>query len=298
MGAQTMKYFDYRENKQQGTFDFPIAFYHIDENNPHYQMPYHWHPEYEIIRILEGSFQLTIDGHLLTAQKNDILFIEGGTLHGGIPEGCIYECLVFDMRLLVSNNKLCNRHIQQLIRHETTISLKLPHKPDILSKTIDKLFLSMYEKKPGYEFITQGAFYNLFGIILESNLLQTNDTTHPTAASVQINRIKDVLNYIEDHYSEQISLEDMSKVAGLSPRYFCRYFRKMTQNTPMEYLNYFRIECACEQLSDMQLSITEVALNCGFNDISYFIKAFRKAKGTTPKQYKETSRRLSQKRPY
>lgn len=292
-----MKYFDYRENKQQGTFDFPIAFYHVEESHSHYQMPYHWHPEYEILRILKGSFQLTIDGQLLIAKENDILFIEGGTLHGGIPDDCIYECLVFDMRLLVSNNKLCNKHIQQLIRHETSVSLKLPNESDTLNRIIDRLFLSMNEKRPGYEFIIQGSLYHLFGIIIEAKLLKINDTAHPTAATLQINRIKDVLNYIEDHYSEQISLEDMSKVAGLSPRYFCRYFRKMTQNTPMEYLNYFRIECACEQLAEMQLSITEVALNCGFNDISYFIKAFRKAKGVTPKKYKESSKRLSDKLP-
>jgi AraC-like DNA-binding protein len=106
-------------------------------------------------------------------------------------------------------------------------------------------------------------------------------------------RFKDVLNYIEEHYTESISLEDMARVAGLSPRYFCRFFRKMTQCTPTEYLNYYRIECACEQLAEVTVSITDVALNCGFNDISYFIKAFHKAKGITPRQYKEANRKIS-----
>ncbi len=289
-----MKYFDYREEKQQGTYDFPLAFYHVESNHSHYQMPYHWHPEYEILRVLKGSFQLTVDGQLLTAGKDDILMIQGGTLHGGIPDDCIYECIVFDMRLLLGNNKLCNKQLQLLMRQEMSTVLQLPLEPASLSNIIDELFLAMSEKKPGYEFITQGALYTLFGIIFEANLLRAS-VVQPAASSLQITRFKNVLNFIEEHYSEQISLEDMSGIANLSPRYFCRFFRKMTQCTPTEYLNYFRIECACEQLTQMPLTITEVALNCGFNDISYFIKAFHKAKGVTPKKYKDANRQYASK---
>jgi AraC-like DNA-binding protein len=287
-----VKYSDYREDKQQGTPDFPIAFYHVEASHSYYQMPYHWHPEYEIIRIIEGSFQFTVDGHLLIAKKNDILFIQSGTLHGGIPDNCIYECIVFDMKLLLGNNKLCNRQIQQLMRHEISIPLKLPEEPSYLKQTIDELFISMSNKKTGYEFIVQGTLYKMLGIIFEARLVYANSFSQP-ASPGQIKRFKDVINYIENHYFEQISLEDMSRIADLSPRYFCRFFRKMTQSTPTEYLNYYRIECACDQLVRMQCSITEVALNCGFNDISYFIKAFHRAKGVTPKQYREAGRKSS-----
>lgn len=287
-----MKYLDYREDKMQGTFDFPIAFYHVESNHPRYQMPYHWHPEYEIIRILRGIFQLTIDGQQIYANEGDVIFIQGGTLHGGVPEDCIYECIVFDMRILLSNNKLCSRQIQQLMRHEMAVSLNLSGNSGALKQAVEHLFKAMDEKKPGYEFLTQGALYTLLGIIFEEGACRVN-TSPSNASSQQIKRFKDVLNYIEQHYTESISLEDMARVADLSPRYFCRFFRKMTQCTPTEYLNYYRIECACEQLAEIQISITDVALNCGFNDISYFIKAFHKAKGVTPKQYKESNRQLA-----
>ena len=71
----------------------------------------------------------------------------------------------------------------------------------------------------------------------------------------------------------------------MNPKYFCRYFRSMTERTPIDYLNYYRIECACEMLSTKDISIKEVALSCGFNDESYFIKTFHKYKGITPKQF-------------
>jgi AraC-like DNA-binding protein len=287
-----MKYLDYREDRQQGTIDFPIAFYHVESNHPRYQMPYHWHPEYEIIRILKGSFQMVIDSRQITAEKGDILFISGGTLHGGVPEACTYECIVFDMKLLLGNNKICSRQIQQLIRHEITITLKILSEQAELIKAAGDLFTALGEKKPGYEFMTQGTLFHLLGIIFGMGAYQVNESKS-TVSSQQIIRFKDVLNYIEEHYTESISLEDMARVAGLSPRYFCRFFRKMTQCTPTEYLNYYRIECACEQLTEVPVSITDVALSCGFNDISYFIKAFHKAKGITPKQYKESNRKLS-----
>lgn len=287
-----MKYFEYREDNTQGTLDFPVAHYHVEASHPRYQMPYHWHPEYEIIRVHEGSFQMTINGRSVLLQPEDTLFIQGGTLHGGTPENCVYECLVFDMRLLLSNNKLCSKQINQLLRHELTINLNLPlHENPALSQAVNDLFTAMSEKKPGFEFLTQGSLYHMIGLLFEIQAYQIE--TRPSANALQIKRFKDVLSFIEEHYTEAISLEDMARVAGLSPRYFCRFFRKMTQCTPTEYLNYYRIECACEQLAESPTSITEVALNCGFNDISYFIKSFHKAKGITPKQYKEFNRKLS-----
>ncbi len=285
-----MKYIDYREDKQQGTFDFPIDYYHVESSHPRYQMPYHWHPECEIIRILEGSFQFTIDGKTITAASDDILFLPGGTLHGGNPYDCVYECIVFDLKLLLGNNKLCRKQINQLMRGELIVDLNLSAHKDVLKNSVNVLFRAMSEKQPGYEFLTQGSLFMLLGLVFEKQYYSINNAPTNTSA-LQLNRFKDVLQYIEEHYTEALTLEQMANVAGLSPRYFCRFFRKMTRYTPTEYLNYYRIECACEQLSETNLAITEVALNCGFNDISYFIKVFHKAKSITPRQYKNLSQK-------
>ncbi len=56
-----MQYMDYNERRMRGTFDFPVEFHHIDSQHPQYAMPYHWHIEYEIIRILEGDFTISLD---------------------------------------------------------------------------------------------------------------------------------------------------------------------------------------------------------------------------------------------
>ncbi len=278
-----MKYFDYREHRQQGTVDFPIAFYHLDPGHPRYQMPYHWHPEYEIIRILEGSFYLTVGSRTYQVKKGDVLFLQDGVLHGGIPENCVYECLVFDMNLFLKGNRIRVKQTQRIIQHEIVFRQQLPGRSE-LQDIIDKLFLTMAEKKPGYEFLVQGYLYLLIGFLFREHLYEEEaDAAHSSLHHVL--QFKRVLSYIEEHYKEHIALEELARIAGMNPKYFCRFFREMSYRTPIDYVNYYRIERACEQLSTTNTTIIEVALNCGYNDISYFIKTFRKYKGLTPKQY-------------
>lgn len=278
-----MKYIDYKEQREQGTFNFPIAFYHETPRSPRYYMPYHWHPHYEIIRILSGSFQLTLDNQTNNYHAGDIIFIKDGTLHGGTPDHCIYECIVFNLQILMKDNHACAKTIHDIMAHQITIHTRLSQSSERISPIIQGLFNALSDRRTGYEFMTQGFLYQLIGVILEEHLYEEHDES--SAVSERLNSMKDVLQYIAEHYSSSISLEQLAKIAGMNPKYFCRYFRSMTDRTPIDYLNYFRIECACEMLSTRDISIKEAAISCGFNDESYFIKTFHKYKNITPKQF-------------
>lgn len=283
-----MKYFDYKEDKQHGTFDFPIEFYHVTPSHPRYNMPYHWHTECEIIRIIEGEFLLVINDEKILAQKDDIIFIHDGIFHGGTPNNCIYECIVFDMKLLLKQNHACTKQVQDVVSHKKIIEPKLPTNIDDLKVCCNYLFESMNFKNVGYEFIVQGSLYHLLGIILQHELyISNNRNTQKTQQ--RILQFKKVLALIETEYFNTITLEDLSKAAGMTPKYFCRFFYEMSNKTPIEYLNLYRVESACEKLITTDLPITEIALSCGFNDVSYFIKTFKKHKGITPKQYLKSS---------
>lgn len=279
-----MKYLDYQEHRKQGTFNFPVAFYHVEQTHPRYQMPYHWHQECELIYILSGEFSLTIDNRLYHLKEGDIVFIQDGLLHGGSPRNCIYECLVFDMKLLLKDNHVCTGQIEKIMSHELLISGQLPQTNSSLHAITEQLFSAVREKYTGYEFFVQGNLYLLIGFILQQELFSAK-SEQEKHISYRLKQVKQVLRYIEDHYSEEISLDDLASIAGMNPKYFCRFFKQITQKTPIHYLNYYRIECAREQLSTTDASITEIALRCGFNDISYFIKTFHKYMGMTPRQY-------------
>lgn len=280
-----MKYLDYREHRKQGTFNFPIAFYHEVPHSPRYHMPYHWHHHYEIIRIISGAFHLTLDSDTRSYHTGDVIFITDGMLHGGTPEDntCVYDCIVFDPQILMMDNHICSKSIYDILNHKITINTLLSEDSSAILPLVDSLICALSGKRTGYEFMTQGYLYQLLGTILEEHLYMEN--TRDLTETGRLNSIKNVLTYISENYNSNISLDMLAQIAGMNPKYFCRYFRSMTGRTPIDYLNYYRIECACEMLTTKDISVKEAAISCGFNDESYFIKIFHKYKGITPKQF-------------
>ncbi len=278
-----MKYIEYKEQRKHGTFNFPIAFYHEQPRSPRYHMTYHWHREYEIIRIVSGSFHLTISNETHTYHAGDIIFITDGVLHGGTPVDCAYDCIVFDLQVLMKDNHACAKVIQDITDHKILIHNLLSAHDDNICALVEGLCCALSSRLTGYEFKVQGFLYQILGTILEKHLYEENH--NDAVVNERLNSIKNVLAYISENYYNNIKLEHLAKIAGMNEKYFCRYFRGMTERTPIDYLNYYRIECACEMLSTKDISIKEVALSCGFNDESYFIKTFHKYKGITPKQF-------------
>ncbi len=283
-----MKYLDYKERRQQGTFNFPIAFYHEIPHSPRYYMPYHWHRHYEIIRIISGAFHLTLNSDTRVYHEGDVIFITDGTLHGGNPHdhSCVYDCIVFDLQIVMKDNHACTKMIQDIMNHKIIIHTLLSEYSSSILPIVDNLTDALSRRKTGYEFMTQGCLYQLIGVILEEHLYEKQVNNAEDAE--RLNSIKNVLAYIAENYYNSISLDSLARIAGMNPKYFCRYFRSMTERTPIDYLNYYRIECACEMLSTKDISIKEAAISCGFNDESYFIKTFHKYKGITPKQFVKT----------
>jgi YesN/AraC family two-component response regulator len=113
-----------------------------------------------------------------------------------------------------------------------------------------------------------------------------NEAYTPISRKQHSDRISDVLNYVKVNYKEDITLTGISKIASLTPQSFCRLFKKRMKKHFLEYLNEVRISNACKLLIETDLSISEVAYDCGYKTVSNFNKLFKKIVGTTPKTYK------------
>ena len=278
-----MKYMAYQKQETQGTFHFPITYYRRSSVSPRYHMQLHWHTHYEILRILSGTFHLTLGNEQRILEAGDCVLITGGALHGGIPRDCIYECIVFDLQLLLRESLADARTIHDILTQKVTIFPYITdYSPDILP-LVTKIGHTLSARQEGFELAAQGYFYLLISLFLQLHLYE--ESSGDTVSGSHLTPLKNVLTYIAGNYSEHITLDALARIAGMNPRYFCRYFKNITERTPIDYLNYYRIECACELLSTKDISIKEAAISCGFNDESYFIKTFHKYKGTTPKQF-------------
>ena len=276
---------DRNEDRIRGTYDFPFEFHHIEPSHPRYVMSYHWHVEYEIIRILKGSLTVTLDEKSFTASAGDIIFVHSGILHSGIPEDCVYQCIVFDGNTFLKYNSVCAGYMQKIIHQEILIWHHFTPEQTDICEAVNTAFDALWKKPDGYELTVIGQFYHFFGLVFGKHYY-LEGARQARRDYKRILQLIQVLEFIEHNYAAPITLQHLSASVSMSPKYFCRFFSEMTHQTPMEYLNHQRIEQACYQLSTTDDSITEIAYRNGFNDLSYFIRTFKKYKGITPGKYK------------
>lgn len=284
-----MHAFTHLDRKQHGTLEFPVEYYYVDNKHPQYQMSFHWHNEWEILRVLDGTLNISLDDKHYSMSEGDALLIRGGILHGGEPEDCVYECLVFDLYGIFRTLEMVKPYLRPFYRQTCLPKSYYPAGENSVAETILGELMSAFSSGSGCpELETVAGLSRLFSWIRNhgafESLSQSENVTSTT------DRIKPVLEYIETHYSSAITLDNLAGVAGMNPKYFCRVFRSLTHHSPVDYLNFYRIEQAANLLDSTDLSITEVGNRSGFYDSGYFTKVFKKYKGTTPAFYRRSLR--------
>lgn len=280
-----MHYLDYNEQIQHCTGDFPVAYYFVDERHPRYRMPMHWHRETEILRICSGEMRLYIDDREITARTGDMLVIGEGVIHGGDPENCVYECIVFDPKPILMYVEACKRAMNPILNRNIFIRRDVFRGDADFADALEKLYGCGKAGISGIELKVMGALHEFFGMLVERMDAAGVDVFY-TRSGQKAEQLKPALEYIESHYGQNITLDELARLTGLSAKYFCRYFKTIVHRSPIDYLNYYRIECASYFLISSDMTIAEIAQHCGYNDSSFFIKQFKKYKGTTPKQYR------------
>ena len=277
-----MNYSELYEDKRHGTIDFPFELYCVNKNYPRYEMPFHWHVEYEMIIVKKGQLKLILDGKSFYVNEGESAFISGGVVHGGIPEECEYYCIVFDLAALFKDVALCSKSVAIFLTNADCFTgvYGAERKQSAIMREI---LYSMQNMDNGYDLNVIGLLWKLLGAFVSEPVISEGEQINKS----QRQKLKDVLSYIRKNIDKNITLEELAQVSGMSPRYFCRVFKSMTGRTPIEYVNYYRIETASQMLITTGESVTDIALNCGFNDMSYFSKMFKKLKGISPSKFRQ-----------
>ena len=270
-----------RESITHKTDGFPMAYYSVDEAHPRYFMLHHWHPEAEFVLVRRGTLTLTLEGRTVDLTAGEFALLPPGAVHNGIPSQAHYECIVFDGEELT-------RILQGFAKEKADKILScgtMGHQPSPLPALAEIL----QKRETGYQPRAIAAFFSLLGQWICIPEEEFCPLLPPLRKSRLIPFEKAVL-YIREHYKEPITLRSISEAAGLSEKYFGEYFRNITGKTPIHYLNEYRTERAAELLIRKEKTVTEVALECGFNDLSYFIKTFRCHYETSPGNYRKSKK--------
>lgn len=276
----------YNEIEQRGTDDFPFAFFCVDKDHSRYNMVSHWHTEFELIRIVEGEFHITLNNKLYIAKKGDIIFINSETVHHGYPVKCMYECIVFHADFLYSAHFDCFSFIKNIIDCEYMINEFFSVGFGKSYDALNDIFETIKSNSQIRKFLVISAFYNFFASVYEEKLYTLNIGNNALTNDKSIIMLKTILSFLRENYDKPISLETISYTIQKSPKYVGAFFKRMTGKTPIEYLNEYRIEKAARKLRLTDMSVTDIAFSSGFSDLSYFIKIFKRIKGISPRKYR------------
>ena len=280
--------YEHHEQLMHGTSAFPVEFYFVDQHHPRYEMPFHWHVEVEFITVLRGNLKLLLNGQVVQLDENTSAFIPGGVIHGGFPKepDVVYKCMVLNIDHFLQafpskpvNSTLFNNSF-------TSIFQSIPN-----DSTAGQIIIDMFDeitaKRPGYEFFITGNLWRFFGAVYRDGLFYEEQEECSTMQYAK--QFKQALRKIRDEYYMPLTLQEVSGAANMAPKYFCRIFRKITGQTFVEYLNHYRIDRAVEQMYTSDKSLTEISLQCGFNELSYFSRIFRKYKGVSPREFRQNN---------
>ncbi len=281
-----MRYSEFIEKTEHGTEDFPIAVYHLDRRHPRYIMDLHWHTEFEIIRVREGHFDLYLNRECRHMTAGDIAFVNPGVLHRGEPFDCEYDCTVFQLEMLsMGTGSAAGRAFKPLLSQTQAVRDCLPAGADeCVSGAVNALFDALFSKGISSQLAVCSSLYALFAA-----LYQNGHISAPPWDSVrqkQLSHLTALLEWIDEHYTQKITLSMLAKRAGLNEKYLCRFFKEYTSYTPIDYINRLRVERAAADIKERGMTLTEAAYANGFNDSAYFSKIFRRVMGVSPREYR------------
>ncbi|WP_312185689.1 AraC family transcriptional regulator [Sphingobacterium sp.] len=250
--------------------------------------PYmHRHEEYQLIWIKEGIGQLFVDDNVHDFQPGDIFLLGANQAHvfksfiaGGFVRSvsCFFSTngalspmsMMPELRNLLDFLNKCQRGFKVPTKHLAQVSylIEILQKSDFLDQLVNFFYLLKSLSK-------------VFAELEPLSGVQSpkNELTKPF-------RIEKLCKFLEEHFKEDISLDEIAEKANLTPHAFCRYFKNCTGKTFVAYLNELRIREACKLLGlGRHDSISLIAYDAGFNSITNFNRVFRNILGISPKIY-------------
>ena len=282
-----------KENTTHGDFILPFSIYKGTLSPSFPSIEAHWHEEIEVIIVLDGSCDYRINLDSFVINKGDILIIDSQSLHSltYIPsKNMTWASFVFNINMLKSSNTdgALLKYIAPLLNHEHQLPIILKDNIDCYSKifdVIEDIIYCYYEKDIAYELELKSLLFKFFSLLYKNDLIKK----HQSKNNLTINttdKIKLVLNYINDHYSEDISINTLAELCEYSEYHFMRFFKKHIGLTCVQYINNLRLEKSSILLTSTNNAIMDVSLEVGFDNLSYFNKLFKRKYNLTPKEFR------------
>ena len=281
-------YFELKENKPHGTKDDPFSIYHIKNEGRSFQIPVHWHDELEIIYVKSGSLLVSISGENYIGKSGDVFVVSPGNLHFmGSQTGTVdYFTFLFPLKYISfrSNDILDDKLLEPLNNGHLMISPRVKDTAKELCEQLIEIYLAKNDERESIITAQIKTKTVLLQFILEmwkKGFVTENDTSGRNTVE------KEMVSYIQQNFTGTISLKEFGEQFHLSEKYISRYFKEHFHITISQYVTYLRLKHAKQLLQDTDIPVTEIAMQSGYQNISYFIRSFKKTYEVSPLQYRK-----------
>ncbi len=292
-----MGYKELHETNRYPDPSFPVGVYTVTplgiEPDGRGYRDLHWHEELQFTLVTRGKMSMRVNGEDHSLCQGQAIFINRNLLHmtTELSEQGQYISVNFPEKMLgfFPGSRMEQDYVTPYAGNTTLPAVVLSAEEPWQQKAVAQLktlitLLTAQEKPPGFAY--QAAIYGAeLWFQLISHLPETVGT--PTSGDQRRQqRVREMLSFIHEHFREPITLEQVAGAAHVSKGECCRCFQAMVRQSPMQYLQSYRISQGQELLAHSDLSVTEVAVACGI-DVSHFIQYFRRITGMTPLEYRK-----------
>lgn len=265
--------------------DFKIRIYMNKESEDY---PRHWHTDTEVIMPVDNSYRIVIDDNTYNLKNDEIIIIPPGELHQIYSPSSGYRIILqFDSTMLYSLKGFSS--VFNMFHPCVVVTpSSMPNIHDELTSLLMNMASEYFSNQPFKDALVYSMLIRFF-TILGRNCLKTDETFINIKNQKQLEYIKlfvKVCNYINQHCTENIKVEDIANIAGFSKFHFARLFKQVMNMSWYEYLINRRIMQAEKLLAVQDLSIMQVAMKSGFSSLATFNRLFKEKKCCTPTEYK------------
>lgn len=260
---------------------------------PCFTYPWHFHREYEIIYVEKGEGDCLVGDSIIPYTEGDLFFFGSELPHSMQSPSHYGEAQEFNVKgvniqfekdfmhysisqysqFVPIKNLLEDacRGIRLSVGHSEKIALLLKRIP--VARGAEQLILLL----------------SLLQEMATCKLKKQLTTSHytPSASVLRNERMEKVIAYLNKHYTEPVSLDEIASYTAMNPTAFCRYFKENTGKTFKEYVLEMRIGYACKLLSGSMMNVSQICAACGFESPAHFNRTFKRVTGMTPTSYKE-----------
>lgn len=272
--------------------DFPLQCReHVLERYAKKEIPWHWHSELEFLYVAKGEITCFVNNFTSVLKEGSGIFINMRESHrfqlsGGI--GDIRSILLPAPFIFGKNNGFYKRYIAPIAGSGRYQYILLGQEKQWEKQVVKQMeeIRSCFENKLSEQMPSVVRNICTIWELFYRNREKITVTDPKQVMNPAQSRLQQMISFIQNHYSDPIALADIARAANISQSEAARCFKKYLGTAPVNYLIQYRLEAAKEKLQTSSLSVTDVAIQCGFESVSYFDRVFRKKYWLTPKEFR------------